>query len=433
MKKTIFILFLLPLLGLSQSVKGNFSPAEEFTYAFLYQATPEGANYINRGKLDSIGNFEIPLDSTISPGIYKIVYATPPEENNFDFIYDGKETVAFNFSNEQGVEFTDSDENKLWNSYLKSIDMVNQTISNYYSKEHIDKEGFSSIFKVLKDTQLAYEESANGKLVAAFITANRPYIPAKYENISTYSKNLKTQYLSQIDFSNYLLQSSSFLVDRVTAYVFNIVQNPTNETYKQNVDDIAIAISNDDSIIKTSLLEAVWQRFVTLENHDLANYITETYLLDLANTTNNKVLAQTITSYKNTSVGTKAPNFDIILENNKTSLHQLDDAENYLVIFWSSGCGHCLKELPKVKELIANKPNLKVIAYGLEDDNIKWSEEVKNYPDFTHVIGLGKWDNQMVQTYGIAATPTYFLLNKEKIIIAKPYEYKDVETAINDL
>ncbi len=433
MKKNIFILFLLPFLGVSQSVKGNFSPAEEFTYAFLYQATPEGANYINRGKLDSIGNFEIPLDSTISPGIYKIVYATPPEENNFDFIYDGKETVAFNFSNEQGVEFIDSDENKLWNSYLKSIDMVNQTISNYYSKEHIDKEGFSSIFKVLKDTQLAYEESANGKLVAAFITANRPYIPAKYENISTYSKNLKTQYLSQIDFSNYLLQSSSFLVDRVTAYVFNIVQNPTNETYKQNVDDIAIAISNDDSIIKTSLLEAVWQRFVTLENHDLANYITETYLLDLANTTNNKVLAQTITSYKNTSVGTKAPNFDILLEDNKTNLHQLDDAEYYLVIFWSSGCSHCLKELPKVKELIANKPNLKVIAYGLEDDNIKWSEEVKNYPDFTHVIGLGKWDNQMVQTYGIAATPTYFLLNKEKIIIAKPYEYKDVETAINDL
>jgi thiol-disulfide isomerase/thioredoxin len=369
----------------------------------------------------------------MSAGIYKIVYATPPEENNFDFIYDGKETVAFNFSNEQGVAFTDSDENKLWSSYLKSIDMVNQTISNYYSKEHIDKEGFSSIFKVLKDTQSAYEESANGKLVAAFITANRPYIPTKYEDIGTYSKNLKTQYLSQIDFSNYLLQSSSFLVDRVSAYVFNVVQNPTDEIYKQHVDDIATAISNDDTIIKTSLLEVIWQRFVTLENHDLANYITETYLLELATTTNNKVLAQTITSYKNTSVGTKAPNFDVLLENRKTSLHQLDDAENYLVIFWSSGCGHCLKELPKIKELIATKPSLKVIAYGLENDNIKWSEEIKNYPDFTHVIGLGKWDNQMVQTYGIAATPTYFLLNKEKIIISKPYEYKDVETAIKNL
>jgi len=433
MKKIIFILFLLPLLGLSQSIKGNFSPAEEFTYAFLYQATPEGANYINRGKLDSIGDFEIPLDSTVSPGIYKIVYATPPEENNFDFIYDGKETVAFNFSNERGVEFTDSDENKLWTSYLNSMDMVNQTISNYYSKEHIDKEGFSSIFKVLKDTQLAYEESAKGKLVSAFITANRPYLPMKYEDITTYSKNLKTQYLSQVDFSNYLLQSSSFLVDRVTTYVFNIVQIPTDETYKQHVDDIAAAISNDYSIIKTSLLEIVWQRFVTLENHDLANYVTEKHLLDLANATNNKVLAETIISYKNTSVGTKAPNFKIPLTGNITSLHTLEGAENYLVIFWSSGCGHCLAELPKVKELVSNKPNLKVVAFGLEEDDIKWSEEIKKYPNFTHVIGLGKWDNPIVKTYGVAATPAYFLLDKEKVIIAKPYEYEDVELSIKDL
>ena len=433
MKQLISILFLLPVLGLSQSVKGNFSPAEDFTYAFLYQATPEGANYINRGKLDSNGNFEIPSDAAMTPGIYKIVYAIPPEENNFDFIYNGKETIAFNFSNDNGVDFTESEENKLWTSYLKSMEMVNQTISNYYSKEHIDKEGFSSIFKVLKDTQLAYEESANDKLVSAFITANRPYLPSEYEDISTYSKNLKTHYLNQIDFSNYLLQSSSFLVDRVSSYVFNMVEDPTHETYKQHVDDIARAISNDDAIIKTSLFEAIWQRFVTMENHDLANYVTDRHLLDLANATHNKVLAETISSYKNTSIGTKAPNFDISSENNATSLHELDGADNYLVIFWSSGCNHCLNELPKVKEMIATKPNIKVVAYALEDDNRKWSKEIKNYPDFTHAIGLGKWDNPITKTYGIAATPTYFLLDASKIIIAKPYDYEDVETTINNL
>ena len=424
MKKLIFILFIIPAITISQSVKGTFSPAENFSHAFLYQATPEGANYVSRGRLDTTGNFEISLDSTVTPGIYKIVYAIPPEENNFDFIYDGKESVAFNFNYE---------ENKLWASYLKSIDMVNQTISNYYSKETIDKDGFNSIFKVLKDTQLAYEESANSKLVSAFITANKPYIPTEYEDINTYSKNLKNQYLSQIDFSNYLLQSSSFLVDRVTSYVFNIVQNPTDDTYKTHVNDVATSISKDDLNIKTSLMEILWQHFVVAENHNLANYITDTYLLDLANKTNNKVLAETITSYKNTSVGTKAPNFEIPLTGNKTSLHQLKGAEQYLVIFWSSGCSHCLNELPKVKKLVANKPNLKVVAYGLEDDNIKWSEEIKNYPNFTHVIGLEKWDNPMVKTYGIAATPMYFLLSSSKIIMAKPYDYKDLEVVLKDL
>lgn len=433
MKKLIFALFLVPFFGLSQSVKGNFSPAEDFSYAFLYQATPEGANYVNRGKLDSIGNFEIPLDSTVSPGIYKIVYAIPPEENNFDFIYDGKETVAFNFSYDKGVEFTESEENKLWNSYLKSMAMVNQTISNYFSKDNTDTEGFNSIFKVAKDTQLAYEESANGKLVAAFITANRPYIPSKYEDISTYSKNLKHHFLNQIDFSNYLLQSSTFLVDRVTGYVFDMVEKPNNDVYKEHIDDVAAAISNDDLMIKTSLFEILWQRFVTLENNDVANYITDTYLLDLANRAENKVLAETITSYKNTALGAKAPNFEIASTQNTTSLHDLEGSEYYLLIFWSSGCGHCLSELPKVKQLVADKNNIKVVAFGLEEDATKWSEEIKNYPNFTHTIGLGKWENPIVKTYGIAATPMYFLLSSSKIIMAKPYAYEDLEVLLKDL
>ena len=433
MKNLLILLFTLPLTISAQMVKGTFSPVEDFTYAFLYQATPEGANYVNRGQLDGAGNFEIPLDSTVTPGIYKIVYAVPPEENNFDFIYDGKETVEIKFSYEQGVEFTKSEENKLWSSYLKSMAMVNQTISNYYAKEKDDKEGFNSIFKVLKDTQIAYEESANGKLVSAFIIANRPYIPAQYEDLSTYSKNLKEHYFSQIDFSNYLLQSSSFLVDRITGYVFNMVENPSDETYKSHVDDIASAINDKDLIIKSSLLEILWQRFVSMDNHEVANYITEKYLLDLANKTENKVLAETISSYKNTSIGTKAPDFEITLNDKTTSLHQLNGAKNYLLIFWSSGCGHCLAELPKVKALMANKPNLKVIAFGLEEDKVRWSEEIKNYPNFTHVIGLGKWDNPIVRTYGVAATPMYFLLSSSKIIMAKPYEYEDLEVVLKDL
>lgn len=433
MKKIFTILIVLPFITFAQSVKGTFSPAEDFTYAFLYKATPDGANYVDRGKLDSQGNFEIALDSTVEPGIYKIVYAIPPEENNFDFVYDGKETVAFNFNYESGVNFTESDENKLWSSYLKSMDMVNQTITNYYSKNNKDKKGFKSIFNVLKDTQLAYEESANGKLVSAFITANRPYIPTKYEDVDTYSKNLKEQFLSQIDFSNYLLQSSSFLVDRITAYVFNIVENPSEEIYKGLVDDVARSISDDDLIIKTSLLEILWQRFVTLENHNLANYITDSYLFDLANKTENIVLAETITSYKNTSLGTKAPNFNILLEDGKTSLHSLEGAKNYLLIFWSSACGHCLNELPKVKELVASNPNLKVVAYGLEETDTKWLEEIKKYPNFIHVLGLGKWENPMVKTYGVAATPMYFLLSESKIIMAKPYAFEDLEVVLKNL
>jgi len=83
--------------------------------------------------------------------------------------------------------------------------------------------------------------------------------------------------------------------------------------------------------------------------------------------------------------------------------------------------------------LVADKPDLKVIAYGLEKDHTKWSEEIKNYPNFQHVIGLGKWENPIVKTYGVAATPMYFLLSASKIIMAKPYDYIDLEVVLKDL
>lgn len=433
MKKILIILLVLPFISFAQTIKGTFSPAEDYSYAFLYKASPEGANYIDRGQLDSKGQFEIKLKDSLQPGIYKIVYAIPPEENNFDFIYDGKESVDFNFSQENGVEFTESEENKLWMSYLKSIEMVNHTISNYYSKNNADEKGFKAIFKTLKDTQLAYEDLAKDRLAINFITANRPYMPIKYEDITTYSKNLKQHYLSQVDFSNYLLQSSTFLTDRVTSYVFNMVQNPSQDTYKSHIDDVANAISNDDLIIKTSLIEMLWQQFVSAENHEIANYITDSYLLELAKATNNKVLEDMVTSFKNTSIGTIAPDFDITSNGQNTSLHQLEGADYYLLVFWSSACGHCLDELPKVKEMVANKPNLKVVAFGLEKEDNNWEKEIKNYPDFIHQIGLDKWENPTVITYGVSATPMYFLLSADKIIMAKPYEFKDLEVLLKDL
>ena len=59
--------------------------------------------------------------------------------------------------------------------------------------------------------------------------------------------------------------------------------------------------------------------------------------------------------------------------------------------------------------------------------------EIKNYPDFIHVIGLGKWDNPTVKTFGIAATPSYFLLDASKVIIAKPYDYEELKVVLKDL
>lgn len=427
MKKLLLLIALIPTFIFAQhSIDGVFTPAKDYSYAFLYHATPTGSDYINRAQLGEDGSFSIPFDSTSTPGIYKIVYALPPEDNNFDFIYNGKESVAFTFNVDNGLEFTDSNENKLWASYIKSMDMVNRTISNFYTKESTDKKAYKAIIKTLSDTQVAYEESSKGTLTSVFVQANSPYIPKEFEDLSAYSKNLKRTYLEHVDFSNPLLQSSDFLVERVMAYIFGMSANTNNDLYKKDVDGLMSKIGEGNIEIKTILFEMIWRRFKGMENPELANYITDKYLLELTELTKYDALKEQLIIYKNNAVGNKASNFDLSFNDDgmtiMSSLHDLEKSNQYLIIFWSSTCGHCLEELPKVKAIIAEKKELTVIAIGLEDDAENWQKMIANYQGFIHVLGLGKWDNPISNAYGIESTPSFFLLDKDKNIIAKPYD-----------
>lgn len=439
MKKLLFLFALLPTVLISQqSVQGTFSPAENFTYAFLYKANPTTLSYLNRGKVADDGSFKIELDSTVTAGMYKIVYGLPQEENNFDFIYDGKEDVVLTFSLDEGLEFKESNENKLWVSYTQSMELVNRTISNFYTQESTDKTAFKDIFKTLKDTQEAFEEASKGTLAGTFIHANRPYIPTDYEDVTTYSNHLKSRFLKNLDFGNPLLQSSDFLTDRVMAYVFGMSANNSNKDYKQHIDDIVATIGEENALIKTSLLEILWRKMIEMQNTEVSNYISDTYLMKLANETGNKSLYQELITYKNSSVGTKAQDFPITYENEgkpvNTSLYELSGANHYLLIFWSSTCSHCLNELPMVKTYLdANSKDMKVIAFGVEDQKEDWQKTIPQFPNFIHVLGLEQWNNPIVRAYGIQSTPSYFILDKDKNIITKPKDLEALKSALETL
>lgn len=432
MKLGHFIVWILfPAVVLSQhSISGTFSPPEDYTFAFLYKSTPDGANYIDRAQTDREGNFKIELDSLSEPGIYKIVYAIPPEENNFDIIYNGKEDVVFTFSLDDGIAFTKSKENILWANYVESIQTVNSTISNFYESESKNKKEFGSVFKTLNDTQKAYESDSKDMIAQRFVKANQPYIPTKFEDANTYFKNLKANFLKHIDFADIVLQSSDFLVDRVNSYVFDIIANPTNENYQTLIDELDAVIGEQDNHFKSILYTNIWQRFVKDNNTEMALYITNKYLLSLAEGDNNQLLLVALSAYKNTAIGAKAVNFDIPIHS--TNLHAINTSSQYLLIFWSSSCSHCLKELPQVKTLIENNNDIQVIAIGIEDDEVQWQQEVAKYPSFMHKVELNKWDSDLVKAYNIKSTPSYFLLNSNKFITDKPYDFEALKRLLEE-
>jgi len=437
-----FLLFvLLPTIMCAQhSIKGTFSPAKDYEWAILYKVTPTTSIYIQNTTLDEEGKFEFKLDSTHTAGIYRVVYALPQEEFNFDVIYNAKENVELTFHKTDGVGYKESKENQLFTSYMKSMDLVNKTINNYYLKGKADETAFKSIFKALNDTQSNFEKASKGMISSSFIKANAPYIPSELEDIKTYSKNLKANYFNGVDFNNNYLQSSNFLIERVLSYVFGMNSNPEDvKSLNKSIDLVASKMKSSDTQLQKTLQQILWQQLVDYELEASANYLSDSYLFDIAKKAKDSELESLLTVHKNTSIGAKASDFSWKEEfkgKKKTvTLSSLDDSEYYAVIFWSSTCSHCLKELPQLKKYLATQPEgkLKVIAIGLEEEPYRWNNETAYYPSFTHVYGEGKWDNSIGDAYGITATPTYFVLDKDKKIINKPYEFADLEKYVNTL
>ena len=157
-----------------------------------------------------------------------------------------------------------------------------------------------------------------------------------------------------------------------------------------------------------------------------SDFVYTNYLKSLAKENYQNQLIEDIETHNRLRIGAVAP--EITWKEGKLlkKLSVLEKSPYYLIIFWSSTCSHCLRELPKLHQKLKDKANVKVIAVGLEDHDYTWKIETPKLSNFTHIIGLDKWENKFAKIYAIQQTPSYFILDKDKKIIAKPEQQEDV-------
>ena len=437
-KYLLYFSLIIPFFGSSQhQIKGVFSPASEFKVTMLYQLSAGNSTYVSYGSVNENGEMQIDLDASIPTGLYKLVYALPQSDHNFEFIYNGSESVEFIFDAESGVEFTKSKENQFIHGYTKSIAVAQNELVQLYAKPTIDTLAFRRHAQKMDSLQSSYEAQSKGTIAAHFITASKPYIPTSIETTNTYISNVKAHYFEAINFQDSILQSSNFIVDKTLEYILrmHVSGTPSFQDYQANIDAVNNALASTDLSYQLTTLNTLRESLITSGREALAVYLTKTYVLPLAIQLNDTELISSLDTFLRISVGQKAPDFQI--ENpsisSKTTLYNLEDATTYLLIFWSSDCSHCLKELPEVHSYISNHPekNIKVVAIGIESDSKQWTETIAPWSKFTHSIAEGKWAHTITKTYDIKATPTYFVLDTSKVITAKPYLLKDLKTVLD--
>jgi len=430
MLKKFLLLILLTntFINAQRTITGKMQPNGEYEWMILYHMQGAKQNYIANADITD-GEFSFNMADSLEVGIYRLVYDLQ-NQLFVDVIYNN-EDIAFTFNPEnpnQEIKFTASEENNLYYTYLNNIAVPQYQLDSlqvaYFNTS--DKNNISSLYQKkqinLSKIQQQFEGQSKGKLAYHFIKASGRYNPEKpIEKPTAYLKSTKSHFFDNVDFMDKTLLNSTFITDKINDYIFYL--NASDDAYvntqlkKEAIVTVITKIGDNYSMAK-DIEEVLLYNFTQQQNVPIVRFILDNYYSKLPSSYQDSAFIKDVEAKIKTALGNKAPNISWPDDN----LHNLNGFDNYVIVFWSTQCGHCLKEIPVLYDSLKDNAKTKVIAIGMEEKVSKpvWEKMVLNYPNFINVYGVNKWQNEFAQEYGIHSTPTYLVLDADKNIIAKP-------------
>ena len=107
------------------------------------------------------------------------------------------------------------------------------------------------------------------------------------------------------------------------------------------------------------------------------------------------------------------------------------NSEYIVLVFWDIDCGHCQKEIPKLKkvydELISKNKNVKVVSVYTQHNAKGYQEYItKNDLNWINLYD-GIHYNNIVEKYDVVTTPVIYVLDKNKTILAKKIGVEQID------
>ena len=405
------------------------------------------------------GKLTFSADKKLDGGIYLLVLPAGKyfeliiSEQKFSFTTDKNNLV-------QSMRFQNSRENTAFYEYLNYITEKQNEVSplkerqsaakSEKEKEEIKKE----IAKVDEDVR-AYRNTFNkkypnvffSKIIRATTDIEIPETPLDStgkpkENFSFYY--YKKHFWDNMDFSDERMLRTPIFFNKMDQYL---------EKFSPKHPD-SIIVSTDILVEKSRANKEVFQYVVsyvtsTYERSKImgmdavfVHMVEKYYITGECDWVKEKQLKKIIERANRISpnmIGKKPPNLvfkDTFNQNH--SLYHLQ-AKYTLLFFYDPDCGHCKEETPKVKavcdSLVSAGIDIKVFAVNTEFDIEKWKEFIKKsdignwinvgdiqFDEEGNPVATSNWREQ----YDIHSTPVIYLLNKDKEIIAKRINDKQI-------
>jgi peroxiredoxin len=123
-------------------------------------------------------------------------------------------------------------------------------------------------------------------------------------------------------------------------------------------------------------------------------------------------------NYKNISIGSKAPDFNVYNDKNELVSLNCNKGERIILYFWASWSKVSTQNMELLKDIKSKHENIKIITISLDTDENSWksalnSLEIKN---FTNLCDFKVWESPIINEYSITNIPTFVIINELGII-----------------
>ena len=131
--------------------------------------------------------------------------------------------------------------------------------------------------------------------------------------------------------------------------------------------------------------------------------------------------------YQKVKVGAKVPDFSGVAIDGR--LYHLYDskAERIIVVFWSTDCEFCHDFLVQIRKHLDLKSDFELVTFALAEDKNDVTKTVKKMrlPGY-HFYDDLRWEGKAFLDFHVTSTPTVFLVDAEKTIVCKPYDWDEL-------
>ncbi|HKK63895.1 MAG TPA: thioredoxin-like domain-containing protein [Bacteroidales bacterium] len=412
--------------------------------------------YVLRDSIQSFnGSFYFFRDTANPGGMYRLDFGGTPsgaaerQKKYIEFIWNN-ESFKITADFEQlasTTSFSNSFENRLLSefrnyelAYERKINVLFMVLDQYPPGDRYYKttaQFFISLQHERDSFLLSFNQSAPGTLVSKLALANRsPVIPLDMKAAS------RQIYMQEHFFDQAMIDDPALLylpvynrkiIDylmlyRESDYTFSEQQ----EAFKKAVDIIMANVSGNPDL-RGFAVEYMLDGFESFGMEKLQTYIIETYYDETCATDEMELAKERVKGYKKMAEGQTAE--DILLRSHDNEIVQLSaiDADYTLVLFWATYCPHCVEMIPDLKKWYkSDRPdNMEVLAISIDTLKSDWTNYLKANPlPWINAHEPMGWEGKSAEDYNIYATPTMFLLDRKRTIIARPFKVRELKKVI---